>query len=187
MRIPKEVVMNIQNIHKPCLVGVSGFGGSGKSTTARELGRLLDIPVVSVDSFMRDRTLVGYHLWEVMDFDRLASEVIQPFRSGERTISYGHFDWDMNSIHHIETLVHDGVLIIEGVGLFRPGVVDAFDCTIWIDCPREEATRRVKLRDREENQNPLDEFWDGIWKENDQEYLDTYSPKEKAEFIIENV
>ena len=32
--------------------------------------------------------------------------------------------------------------------------------------------------------NPQDEKWDGIWKENDLEYLMEYSPDRKADYTI---
>jgi uridine kinase len=52
---------------RPLIIGVSGFGGAGKSSFSNELGKPLDAPVISVDSFMKDRTLQEYSLWEVME------------------------------------------------------------------------------------------------------------------------
>lgn len=121
-----------------------------------------------------------------MDFPRLEAEVLAPFLEEKNTLYYGHFDWFTNGVIETKTVSHNGCLIVEGVGLFRPELLRYFSYKIWVDCPIEEATARGMKRDREEYINPQDEAWGGIWKKNDLEYFETFSPKQTADIIINN-
>lgn len=169
------------------LIGVSGFGGSGKSTFADELGHLLGAPVVGVDSFQKNRADDEYSLWDIMDFSRLEREVLAPFAAGATTIRYGQFDWATNGISEVRELTDVHTLIVEGVGLFRPELMKYFSFTIWVDCPVEEAIARGKKRDRKVHQNPQDELWDGVWRKNDAEYYEAYRPDKAADLIVKNL
>lgn len=186
MKLDKEIVEKIISLKTPMIVAVSGFGGSGKSTFAQLLGSDIDAPVIGLDSFIKDRMLADYSLWNLMDFDRLEREVLMPFSEGKSPVAHGHFDWEKNAIGEIREVSHDGRIIVEGVGLFRPHLSMYFEYKIWVDCPLEEAIARGKKRDREEYHNPQDEAWEGIWKKNDLEYLNAFNPKDAADVIIDN-
>ncbi len=188
MEIAKEVTEKIKSLPIPKIIAISGFGGSGKTSFAKTLGEAIGAPVIGVDSFQKDGAFdTTYKLWEIMDFSRLEKEVLQPFLQNEKNISYGHFDVPTKSILEPTKISNTGQLIIEGVGLFRPELMKYFSYKIWIETPIEEAIARGKKRDREENHNPTDEQWDGIWKTNDIEYFETFKPKEKADIIVENL
>lgn len=186
MQIDQKIIEHIKSLPHPVIVAISGFGGAGKSTFASRLGEALNVPVVGVDSFMKDRNLSEYSLWEVMDFQRLEGEVLAPFLEGKNPLHYGHFDWFTNKILETRILQHQDTLVVEGVGLFRPELLKYFSYKIWIDCPIEEATARGRKRDREEYINPQDEAWGGIWKKNDLEYFEKFSPKQVGDMIVDN-
>ena len=61
-----------------------------------------------------------------------------------------------------------------------------FSCTIWIDCPIQEAVERGKRRDREEYNHPQDEYWDSIWKKNDLQCFEEFSPKANVDFVVDH-
>ena len=185
MEIDREVLKALNRLPQPMLIAVSGFGGSGKSTIAKELGTYLDAPVIGVDSFVRNR-LSGGTAWDSIDFERLEREVLKPFEIGQSPIVYGHYDWGSNGVIMEPPLENTGKLIVEGVGLFRPELYKYFSYMLWIDCPIEEAVARGKKRDREEHHNPQDEMWDGTWKRNDLEYFETFKPSEAANAILRN-
>ena len=186
MKIDKEILEKLALLPTPKIIGVSGFGGSGKSSFAKELGILTNAPVISIDSFQKNRTDDSYSLWDIMDFSRLEREVLMPFSRQEKKIIYGHFDWETNGIKVINEIENNGILIVEGVGLFRPELVKYFSYTIWIDCSMNESISRGKKRDREEYHNSQDDLWDGVWKTNDSQYYETYKPKESANLVISN-
>ncbi len=184
MKIDKDIIEKIQTLDIPVVIGISGFGGSGKSTFAHLLGSEIHAPVISVDSFSRHSSLSS--TWNSMDFGRLEKEVLVPFFEGKTPIFYGHYDSKLET-HIKDTQVeHTGRLIIEGVGLFRPEIIKYFGYTIWIDCSLDEATERGKKRDREFHNNPQDEKWDGVWKKNDKQYFESFNPKENANVVVNN-
>ena len=174
----------IARLRQPVVVGVSGYGGAGKSTFAAKLGQMMGAPVIGLDSFIISRTPSEYAHWEIIDFARLKREVLEPFTAGQR-VRYGHFDWIQNQINGLRELPPTGGLIVEGVGLFRPALLKYFALLIWLACPIEEAIRRGKRRDREEYNNPQEESWDGIWKRNDEQCYRDYQPEKIADFVID--
>jgi uridine kinase len=180
----EEVVKKVEALPKPKIIAISGFGGSGKSTFANKLGMTIGAPVVGVDSFQQDGAFdTTYKLWEIMDFSRLEKEVLRPFLSKENTIRYSHFDVSSKSISKTIEIANGGQLIVEGVGLFRPELLKYFSYKIWIDSPTEEAIARGKKRDG----GDTDKLWDGIWRDNDLQYNETFKPREVADVLINNV
>ena len=111
---------------------------------------------------------------------------MQPFHEGRNSITYGHVDWDHNRVEQIITVNHDGVLIVEGVGLLRPELLGYLSIKVWIHSRLDEAIRRGKRRDREEYHSPNDEKWDGIWKQNDIECFEQFRPLDMADFVVDN-
>ncbi len=190
MKIPDDVVYKIMSMSKPLIIGVSGFGGAGKSTFAESLGKELSVQVVGVDHFMKDHTVNDYSLWETMDYGRLKEEVIVSFLNRKENIQYGIFDWHTNKIRGTERIDSAEILIIEGVGLFRPEINEHLGYKIWIDCDLGTSLMRGKLRDKkargDKEDGDWDARWDGIWKRNDIEYYDTYKPREVADVVVDN-
>jgi excinuclease ABC subunit A len=167
------------------IIGISGFGGSGKTTISKKIGNKLNIPVVSVDSFQKVGVFDSkYKLWEIMDYERLEKEVIIPFLNGDKKIKYGHCDGvKKEPIKYIE-FENSGHLIIEGVGIFRQEILKYLNYKIWIDCDLDEAIKRGKKRDKEVGQAVVDKLWDGLWKKNEEECFKEFSPIEKADFVF---
>jgi len=186
MKLPQEIIEKIKSLITPTIIAVSGFGGSGNSTVATNLSELLNAPLIGIDQFMKDRDDESYSCWNGMDFNRFENEVLIPFTKSMNPISYGHWDHGTNTIIKNIEVLHKDVLILEGVGLFRPELMKYFSYTIWVDVPQEEAMRRGKKRDREVYDNPQDEKWDGIWKRNDTEYFSTYKPDKSANHVFRN-
>lgn len=187
MQIGKDLIDKISSLKTPTIIAISGVGGSGKSTFANLLGDAINIPIVGVDAFIKDRNLSDYSNWNLIDFHRLEQEILIPFQKGVSPIRYHHFDWAKNAASKTIQITNSGRIIIEGVGLFRPELMKYFSYTIWIDCPIDEAIKRGKRRDREEYKNPQDELWDGVWKKNDAEYLKHFKPDKIVDLIVSNI
>ena len=182
----EKTIATIRELSKPALIAISGFGGSGKSTTARQIGAALDAPIIGVDSFWRTTDDEIYQRWEIVDYARLAREVLQPFATGSRVLNYAEFDWSQNKIGEMKTITVNDTLVVEGIGLFRSKLMKYFSYTIWIECPIDVAVTRGKKRDRDEYGVPQDERWDGIWRENDLQCFEEFAPMKSADCIIKN-
>ena len=176
----------LRSVSLPGIIAVSGFGGSGKSSLATQIGATFHSPVISVDSFIRDRHLTHYTQWDFIDYERLEREVLLPFSAGVASIEFGHFDWSSNRIGSYQTLRSCPQIVVEGVGLFRPSLLRYFAFTIWVECPLEEAIRRGKWRDREVYNSPQDQNWDGVWRDNDVECYRLYKPEQIADAVYDN-
>ena len=188
MKIAADLAERLGALAPPAVVAISGFGGAGKSTLAAALSERLSIPVISADSFIRDRDLTDYRAWEFIDFERLEREVLAPFLAGAPAIAYGHFDWAANAVVGPRVHLPAGhrLIIVEGVGLLRPELRRYFAFSIWVACPLAEATRRGQWRDRHVYGCAQDELWEGLWQRNDQECHALYRPEATADYLFDN-
>ncbi len=185
MNIPETLKDRIALLPIPYIVAISGFGGAGKTTFASALGNAIGIPVIGIDSFITDRTRDSYRFWNLIDFNRFKTEVLLPFFT-KKPVRYGHYDWEANEILEMRELPSAKGIIVEGVGLFRPALLDCFSLSIWLECPIETAMSRGMKRDREVYHNPQDEAWRGIWRRNDEECYREFDPAKAADIIVDN-
>lgn len=180
----KNIIEHISGISKPNIIAISGFAGSGKSTIAREISKQLNIPIICIDEFWKVPDSDDYSMWENIDFKRLKKDVLIPFSSGDLLLTYREFNWLTNEVGDFKTIESNGLLIIEGIGLFRPELMDYFGYTIWIDCPIDVAIARGKRRDNEDYGVNNDISWDGIWKKNDLECYQHFSPEKHSDIVV---
>ncbi len=165
------------------MVGVSGFGGSGKTTLVRAL-----LPAVGGSARIRgddfldpERSKHRSVDWDGVDRWRLLEEVIVPFRAGRASV-YRPTDWVNGGLGDPHPVPEADVLIIDSVGLFHPDLNGAFDLSIWVDCDLAVATERGKARDRD-NGNDHDRLWDEVWMPNDRDFAARFDPRSAADLV----
>lgn len=164
----------------PILIGIEGFGGSGKSTVAAQLAEALaDAVVVPIDAFIvKEKVLEP---WDAGAFDhaRLVREVLEPASRGE-AISYRALDWASNTLVGPIVVPRSRYLIVEGISAFVQPAGGYYDYTIWVDTPAEVARARGIDRDRgTENE----QHWE-LWSRHDIEYLHRCRSNETADAIV---
>lgn len=179
-----EVLNQLQQLNRPSVIMISGFGGSGKSTFAGRLSKDLNASVIGIDDFCKDVNMTAYEYWNLMDFDRFKKEVLQAVHFGRDKISYGALDWETNAITKDIEVNVCGHIIVEGIGLFRPDLMTYYDCSIWIECPLDIAISRGKKRDKDVYGVDNDMLWDGIWRDNELQCYEAYKPIENADYLI---
>lgn len=96
----KEIAATIRSKPNPStiLIGIEGFGGSGKTTFANELRDALGNSfVVSIDEFIVKEKITEPS-WDNggFDRDRLERQVLKPAKSG-RSIHYQELLWESNT------------------------------------------------------------------------------------------
>lgn len=142
------------------VVGISGRGGSGKSTAMEKIADFLrhngvTVLELSVDSFVlptkeRNRNPDGAEARysDTYDFNTLIDRVVAQLRE---SISFSEEvpQIDRKLDQQVPRKVEfqgPGVVIIEGVQLFRRSHADTIDLKIWMDLDFKEGLRRAVSR-----------------------------------------
>lgn len=159
------------------VIGISGFGGSGKTTLANNLVEVLDdAKSISIDGFLlRDKF---YELTEdANSFDRARFEEQVLKHTHAPEINYQVYDWDKDKL--ITTKIRrPKYLIIEGISIWHPGLEDYYDFKIWVDESLEDSHKAGKQRPGE-SQNV--KYWDEVWTPSDKAYYEKYRPDKLAD------
>lgn len=179
-------------------VAVDGVDGSGKTTLADGLAVVLRDrrPVVraSVDSFHRpraDRYRRGTDSPEgcyrdTFDHESLRGRLLEPFvRDGSYIPAVFDHSSDMVVDQPVAQALPGAALIVDGVFLQRPELVDCWDLVVHLQVPDEEVLRRVVVRD------------DGPAQEVERRYRTRYlpaqrlyeresRPAERADVVLDN-
>lgn len=130
----------------PVIVAVDGHAGSGKTTLAAQVGRLLRAPVVHMDDL--------YPGWDgLAQSSQLAAErVLRPLREG-RDGAYRRWDWAASSWAEgagaTVTVPWAPLLVLEGCGSSVGPAGPLVDVRVWVQAPYEERMRRGIERDGE--------------------------------------
>lgn len=146
------------------IVGISGIDGSGKSTLAQQIESALarlDITAaqVNLDDLLNPKSIrhksrdqIRGYFEDNFDFASLVNKVLDPARKAARFATlYPVLNLDTDQRSTREFAFHGpGVLLVEGVFLFKKELRDKFDLKVWIEIPFEDAMDRVVARTRDE-------------------------------------
>ena len=169
------------------VVGITGHGGSGKSTLTTRLGADLGLEpdqVVPTDCFYATTCGPDAGMWEQHDW-RLIESLVAGVR---RDPPPGRLRFDYRWWAG-ETGVEDHpmppVLIVEGIRLINDRTRDWFDLTVWIDLDPDTAGRRAKARNllQGDDQGELD-LWDTKWIPEGHHYERLERPRQRADLVL---
>ncbi len=141
------------------IIGISGYGGAGKTELGKALGRdRQGIQLVHVDDYLDwpkicERNEDG----DGVNFQSIVDAHIIPFKNGKKPVEY---------------------LIIEGIKLFNKSRQKHFDYRIWVDTPIDKANGNGQARDKE-NQK----LWDEVWVPNELAFEKKHNPKQYADAL----
>jgi len=148
----------------PLRVAVDGPPAAGKTTLADELARLLrtrgrEVIRTSTESFHLPRAQryrrgefspeANYH--DAFDYDALRRVLLDPLGpDGDRRYQPVVYDLDTDtalSPPATTTAAADAVLLLDGVFLLRPELIDRWDLSIFVSVSFERTLDRARIRD----------------------------------------
>ena len=177
---------SIPKKQKTFLIGIDGCGGSGKSTLANKLKKdCSDVTIVHMDDFYLpssqrikahpDKKPIGADF----DWERMLKDVIEPL-SRNKEGCYQRYDWKKDNLSEWHTVPVGGIVIIEGVYSLRNELVDEYDYTIWVDCPRGTRLSRGLERDGEGARD----MWENNWMISEDLYVEEHKPLERVDLVV---
>lgn len=179
--LTQEIRAKLQ-LKSPVIVGVSGFGGSGKTYLAARLCHEfnnIDAQVVHLDNiFAEDHT--NKQIFEDYDWPVIIS-ILNEARMNKR-LSYEGRGFQGEPILINQPM--PDVLVVEGVRLFSSESISYFDISVWIDASLDFATKRGEDRDRQDgNDEQHIGRWANEWVPKDEKYFEEYDPKGLASIL----
>jgi uridine kinase len=159
--ITAEVRSLSRQLGRAPVVGISGYGGAGKTMLARALSQQLPGSlIVTGDEYLLERPpTTRCDDWSSLDRLRLLGDVRETASRGSR------------------------VQIVEGLGLFHPDLTEHLDLRIWIDVDLETATEQGMWRDQHVWHNPQTQLWLDVWKPNDADFFRRFRPDLSAHIV----
>lgn len=166
------------------VVGVSGFGGAGKSTLARELTKQVVGSVrLRGDDFLDPvRSHVRSPDWNGVERVRIRDEVVEPFLRSE-PVNYQPFDWALRQLGPPVALPQADIVVVDAIGLFHPDILTSFSLKIWVDVALQDATLRGMERDERLGRSHQS-LWRDIWVPNDRDFAERFSPAAHADILF---
>lgn len=147
----------------PLRVAVDGPPAAGKTMLADELAVVLrargrEVIRASIDNFMfprvvryrRGRTSPDACYWDSFDYSTLRRVLLDPLGpGGDRRYRHAVYNWHADTAlsEPAATASVDAVLLVDGVFLQRPELVDRWDLRIFVSVSFERLVDRARVRD----------------------------------------
>ena len=177
----KEKYEQHRSINRPFVVGINGIDCSGKTTFAKAMSKYF--------SYYK---IVNNHL-DIDNFNNPAieSETYKAFVTG----SWG--EEDLNKYYKLIINYSDAIrsvsesknkfsiVILEGIFIYKPQLVDLFDLKIYLDIDISLGRKRfAKRRSLERDKRPFD-IYDKIWILSHNKYDSEVHPKQISDLVID--
>ena len=155
------------------IVAIDGQGGSGKSSFARHLARVLgDAPIVQTDDFATWDNPIDW-------WPQLLERVLDPLSRGEPArFERAHWGGERDGV--VVEIQPTELLILEGVTASREAFAPYLTYSIWVEAPAKLRLRRGLDRD---GPDALEQWQ--AWMAEEDRYVERERPDERADLVIE--
>ena len=167
------------------LVALEGGSASGKTTLAALLQDLYGCAVFHMDDFFLrpgQRTPERYaQPGGNVDRERFWQEVLEPLRSGARTIAYRRYDCGSGRLLEPVEVPVGSMAVVEGAYSLHPDLAPAYDLRVFLNI--DPALQKARIFRR--NVPPQrDRFFD-TWIPLEQAYFQSLDPKGQCDLVLE--
>lgn len=189
----------------PILVGIDGVDACGKTTLAKELCSELKksgrkIISASIDGFHNPKSVrynkgedspQGYYL-DSFNHKAVVDVLLNPLSSGNLEYKTAVFNYltDSEVLLPFKTANKNSILIMEGIFLFRPELVNYWDIKIFVDVEFKTTVKRATERGVEKihigTKQKILAKYEKRYIPGQRLYFDQVQPKEKADIVIDN-
>ncbi|WP_030456491.1 uridylate kinase [Herbidospora cretacea] len=197
-----EAVTSITVAH-PARVAVDGPPATGKTTLADELAAVLrdrgrDVIRATIDDFLFPRarryprgeySAEGCY-FDTHDYEALNRVLLDPLGpGGDRRYRHAVYDHETDTVSSppIATAAPDAVLVLDGVFLMRPELLDRWDLRVFVSTAPEKTVDRAVVREsRVSSQADIERRWRERYIPAQQLYFATARPTDHADFVVHN-
>ena len=166
------------------LIALDGPCGSGKTTLADLLCRMLACPCVHMDDFhMPHARKTPERMAQPggnSDRERLMAEVLLPWQEG-RAVTYRPYDCAADGPGGPIVLPACRVLVLEGSYAHHPDLARLTDVSVFVRVEREEQLRRIAARSPEKLQQFIDR-----WIPLEDRYFRAYQLPAPGSVVVDN-
>jgi uridine kinase len=182
-----RVVALVTSMNRAPIIGISGYGGAGKSTLAARL--MTDLggtpeQVIRTDSFYAAGAGASSGLFDLHDWSAiydLLHRVHAAPNLKRLTYSARHYSGTEGTCD----VPMPPVVIVEGIRLLRPETMRYLDMAVWIDLAPEAAGRRAVERNRHQGDSSDElDLWRTKWIPEAHEYMQLVCPERLADVLI---
>lgn len=164
---------NVENSHKPLLIGIDGMCGSGKTTLGYYIQQQLGGNLFHMDDFfLQNNQRTKKRMEEIggnVDYERFSDEVLKPILQQE-AVFYRPFDCAVREIKEGRSIPYQRLNVIEGSYSLHPYFGDVFDVKIFMTIKYNKQLEIIRLRNGEDMLKRFVSEW--IPKEN--AYFETF-------------
>ena len=175
-----ELADKVNQSSKKCgqtkIIVIDGPAGSGKTTLAKSLSRLLEnCPIIHMDEI--------YDGWEnalsSKTFSDLSDWIIKPL-SENKSIEFIKYDWYQEKRIEKVLINHPNILIVEGVGASSSEISEQACLKLWIEVTKELGISRVLERDGQQIQEEMKR-----WQTQESKFFIENNSKENSDIWID--
>lgn len=185
----------------PKVIGINGVDTSGKTEFTIFLSQYLrarhfDVTVIHLDDFHHHSSIrkqgeneIEAYIKHAFNLELLSREILRPVHQWQTvSVSLDLLDLETdeftNSQHY--DIAENALILLEGTLLYRPPIDQYIDVRIFLQIPFDEVLKRAEIRDIPRYDASFLEKYRQKYIPIQQWYLDTYTPVEQSDIVIDN-